>query len=81
MDILVVGGKFHLAVLDILQNAGEALHDGRAVLGGENARGRQHLGVGDGAGDILPVEPLVKLNGGVEVVDKGVGLLAEAPGP
>ena len=37
--------------------------------------------MGHGAGDVLLVEPLVKLDGGVEVVDKGVGILAEPPGP
>ena len=81
VDILVVGGEFHLSCLDISQDGLESRHDGLCVGGGDDARGPQHLGVGHGAGDILLVEPLVKLDGGVEVVDKGVGILAEPPGP
>ena len=81
MDILVVGGEFHLPRLDVGEDGLEALHDGLRVGGGDDARGPQHLGMGHGAGDVLLVEPLVKLDGGVEVVDKGVGILAEPPGP
>ena len=81
VDILVVGGEFHLPRLDVSEDGLEALHDGLRVGGGDDARGPQHLGVCHGAGDVLLVEPLVKLDGGVEVVDKGVGILAEPPGP
>ena len=81
VDVLVVGGEFHLAGLHVRQDAFQALGDGGHVLLGDDAAVAQHLRVGQRAGDVLLVQPLIELNGGVEVVDEGVGLLAEPPGP
>ena len=41
----------------------------------------QHGRVGDGPGDVLPVHPGVKGNGGVEVVDAGIDRLGETALP
>ena len=81
MDILVVGGELDLARLHVGQNRFQALRDGSGVGFFNDAGIAQHLGVGQRALDILPVHPLVKGDGGVEVVDKGVGFLLKPPGP
>ena len=41
----------------------------------------QHGRVGDGPGDVLPVQPLIELDGGVKVVNQVVGLLLEPACP
>ena len=41
----------------------------------------QHGGVGDGAHDVVPVEALVKFDGGGESGDEGVDGLAETAAP
>ena len=41
----------------------------------------QHGRVGDGPGDVLPIHPGVKGNGGVKVVDLVIGLLLKPSSP
>ena len=81
VDILVVGRKFHLARLDVREDVRKALDDGLRILPGDDAARTQHLGVGHGAGDILLVEPLVEVDGGIEVVDQFIGLLLKPSAP
>ena len=81
VDVLVVGGEFHLPSLDVRQDAREPRLDGVAVRLGDDAAVREHLGVGHGAGDVLFVQPLVKADGGIELVHQLVGLFLEASAP
>lgn len=41
----------------------------------------QHLGMGDGAGDVLLIEPGIKLDGRVKIIDKSIGLLLKPTSP
>ena len=81
VDVFVVGGKFHLSRLDIRQDVLEAADNGRRVLHGNDALRSQHFGMGHRASDILAVQPLVKANGGVQCIDKGIGIFPEPSGP
>ena len=81
VDVLVVGGEFHLSGLHILQDGLQALQNGGHVLHGDDAAGPQHLGVGHGAGDVLPVQPLVEADGGVQFVYQVVGFLLKPATP
>ena len=81
VDVFVLQGELHAAALDVGQNGLQAVDDGLGVLLGDDALLPQHGGVGDGAGDVLAVKPGVKIDGGVKVVDQGVGLFLEASSP
>src|SRR5690554_7034385 len=52
-----------------------------ALLFAEHAHLSEHGGVGDGALNVLPVEAVVKTDGGGKTFDKGVGGFTEAPAP
>ena len=62
-------------------NGFQAGDDGRPLVLGDNTLADQHAGVGDGARDVVPVEPAVEFHRGSEGLDEGVGGLVEAPGP
>ena len=81
VNILIVGGKLNFPRLHVCQNLLQAPGDGLRVLPGDDAAVRQHDGMGYGSGDVLPVQPLVKGDGGIKVVHKGVGVLSKPPGP
>ena len=81
VDVLVVGGKFHLPRLDVRQDALEPVDDGGGVLLRDDAAVGQHLGVGHGAGDVFPVQPLVEADGGIELVHQLVGVFLKASSP
>ena len=81
VDVLAVLGEFHLSLLDFLEKNLQGLHDLFRLFLGDDPLLPQHGGVGDGAGDVLPVEPGVEGNGGVEVVDLVVGFLLEPASP
>ena len=81
VDIFVVGRELHLPGLNVRQNAGQSGNDGLGILLGDDALLAQHGRMGHGAGDILLIQPLVKGDGGVEVVDLRVGLLLEPSAP
>ena len=65
----------------ILQDALQTLDDRCSILLGDDAAFCQHLGVCHAALNILPVHPLVELDGGVEVIYQAVGLLAKPSAP
>ncbi len=87
-------GRFHVHV-DVFQGDGPGKitpFDARAhplqpgnnsvPLGlGQDALARQHGGMGDGALDIVGVEPAVEIDGGGEGLDKGVRGFVETPSP
>ena len=81
VDVLAVLGEFHLSLLDFLEKDLQGLHDLFRLFLGDDPLLPQHGGVGDGAGDVLPVEPGVEGNGGVKVVDLVVGFLLEPASP
>ena len=81
VDVLVLQGELHLVRLDVRQNGLEAVDNLLRLVLLDDALLAQHGGVGDGARDILFVHPGVKGDGGVEVVDQGIGLLLEPSGP
>ena len=68
VDVLVVGGELHLPRLDVRQDSLQPGPNGRLVLPGDNAAVRQHGRMGQAALDVLPVQPAVELDGGVEIV-------------
>ena len=51
------------------------------VLLGDDAAAGQHLRMGQAPLDILPVQPRIKLDGRIEVVDQAVRLFAEPSAP
>ncbi len=69
VDVLVVCGELHPARLDVRQDGRQALLNLPVVLRGDDAAVREHPGVGHAALDVLLVEPRVKVDGRVEVVD------------
>ena len=81
MDVLVISRKLNLPVLNIREDTNKAVVDSRRVLLGDDALSRQHGGVVDAACNILPIQPLVELNGGLEIIGKGIGLFAEPSAP
>ena len=81
VDVLVVQGELHIVRLNIGQNGLEPVDDLLRLAGLDDALPPQHSGVGHGALDVLLVEPGVEGDGGVEVVDEGIGLLLETAGP
>ena len=81
VDVLVVGGECRLPRLDVCQNVLQTTGDGGGVLFGDDAAVRQHGGVGHGAGNVLPVQPLVKADGGVEFIHQQVGVFLKASAP
>ena len=81
MDIFLIGGKFQLSCLYILQNRLQSLLNRGGILCADDAAVGQHGGVGHRAGDILPVHPGVKADGGVKIVYQCVGFLLKPSGP
>ena len=81
VDVLVVRGKFNLPRLHVGQDALQPLRNGPHVLLGDDALGPQHFGVNNASLNILPIEPLVKGDGGVELVHQLIRLLAEPSAP
>ena len=81
VDVLVLQGELHLVGLDVGQNGLEAVDNLLRLVLLDDALSAQHGRVGDGARDVLFVHPGVKGDGGVEVVDQGIGLLLEPSGP
>ena len=73
MDVLAVRVEVQPAAVQILQDALQALNEGVGLLLGQDPAGGQHGGVGLGAGDVLPVHPAVKGEGGVEIVCQTAG--------
>ena len=81
MDVLVVLGELHLTRLHIGKDRPKAVHNGSRLLSADDALLPQHGGVGDRAGNVLPVHPGVKADGGIEVVDQRISLFVEASAP
>ena len=68
VDVLVVHRELHLVGLDVGQNGLQAVYNGLHLVLLDDALLAQHLGVGDGACDVLLVQPGVKLDGGVKII-------------
>ena len=81
VDILVLHGEFHLAVLNVLEDGGQTVYNVVGLLLGDNPLPPQHGGMGQRALDVLLVHPLVKQNGGVKVVYLGIRLLLKPSCP
>ncbi|MPM31356.1 hypothetical protein SDC9_77911 [bioreactor metagenome] len=81
VDVLVVRGECNRPGLNVRKNALQTLRDGGRVLGRDYAAARQHLRVGKASGDVLPVKPLVEVDGSIEVVDQRVRFLSKPSGP
>ena len=69
LDVLVVQGELHPAALNVRQDGRQALHDFLRLVLFNDARIPQHGRVGDGSPDVLLVQPGVKADGGIEIVD------------
>ena len=81
VNVFVIGRELHLPGFDIRQQVLQALGDGRGIRLGDDAGIPQHFRMGQRPLDVLAVHPLVKADGGIEIIDKGVGLLLEPSGP
>ena len=81
MHILGGGVDLQSAAGQIVRNGGQPFQDGLAVLRGDDALLGQHGGVDAAAPHILGDHPLVKADGGVEVVDPGIDRLCKAALP
>ena len=81
VDVLVVQRELHLAVLDVGQDGLQALDDLLGLVLLDDALLAQHGGVGDGAPDVLLIQPGVKADGGIKVVYQCVGLLLKPSSP
>ena len=81
VDVLGVELEVHLARLDVLEQVLQARDDRVRIRRGQDPLLAQHRRVGDGAFDVLLVEPLVERDGGVEVVHHAVGGLFKASAP
>ena len=66
---------------DFCGNLIEAGGDGLAVLGGNDALGGQHRGMGAAAGQILFGQPFVEFDGGVYLLHDGGGPLRQSGRP
>ena len=69
VDVLIVHGELHLVSLDVRQDGLQALHDLLYLMLLNDPLLAQHLGMGDGSGDVLLIQPGVKLDGGVKIID------------
>ena len=81
VDVLAVLGELHLAVLDLVQEDLQGLHDLVGLFLGDDPLLPQHGGVGHGAGDVLLIQPGIEGDGGVEVVYLVVGFLLKPACP
>ena len=69
VDVFIFHGEFHIVVFDVLKNGFQAVDDGLRFLHGDDALPPQHGGVGNGTLNVLPVQPGIKGDGGVKVID------------
>ena len=69
VDVLGGGVEGQLALVQIRHDPGKPQHQRLGLLLGKDAAMGQHGGVGHGAGDVLLVQPGVKADGGVKVVN------------
>ena len=81
VDVLVVQGELHLVVLNVSQDSLQALYDLFRLMCLDDPLPAQHLGVGDGALDILPIQPGVKADRGVKIVHQCVSFLLKSSCP
>jgi len=81
VHILQGDGPVEAPGLDALAHALEAGNDRIPLLAGQDALTGQHGGVGDGALDVVRIEPAVEVHRGGECLDEGVRGLVEAPRP
>ena len=81
VDVLVVHGELHLAVLNVGQNGLQALDDLLGLVLLDDSLLAQHGGVGDGAPDVLLIQPGIKADGGIKVVYQCIGLLLKPSSP
>ena len=82
VDIFVeFGRKMDFARFNIGKDALKALDDLLYIILRDNALTAEHGRVRDRALNILGIHPAVEHNGGVKVVDDGVGFLLEPAGP
>ena len=80
-SVFGIHGELHLAAFDIRQQILQTLMDGCHILFGNDARIAQHLRMGQRALNILLIHPLIKPDGGIEIVHKGIGFLLEPSCP
>lgn len=66
VDVFEPGREGELAVLDFSQDRVQAVSDFLLIASRNNARFRQHLGVGDGPSDVLGIQLLVEADRGVD---------------
>ena len=81
VDVLVVHRELHLVRLDVRQDGLQALHDLLYLVLLNDPLLAQHLSMGDGSGDVLLIQPGVKLDGGVKIIDQCIGLLLKPASP
>jgi len=81
VHVLEGGGPGELAALDLAADGFQALDDLPALVFGEHAHVGEHARMGDGAGDVVPVETLVEAHRGGEGLHEGIGGGGEAARP
>ena len=70
-----------VAGLDVCLDAFQALNDLVPLVGGKHANLGQHGGMGNGTGDVVMVQALVKSHRCSKFFNKGIGGFTEAPAP
>ena len=81
MDVLGVGVDGESAGGQVIRDGGQTAQNIFAVLLGDDALLCQHGGVDAAAAHILRDHPLVKADGGVEIIDARIDRLGEAALP
>jgi len=81
VNVFQLAPELEPAGLDLIAYLRQAAHDGLAVLLGDDALLGQHAGVSDGAGDVVPPQSPVDVDGGGEGLGSRVGGLGEAGSP
>ena len=81
VDIFERYGPGKITLLDVGEDGFQPGNDVSAVSRTDNANVRQHAGMCNGAGDIMPVEPLVEVDRCSKGLDEGVRRFCEAPAP
>ncbi len=72
---------FETARLDLRADGLEPLDDLRALGGREHLNPGQHARMGNGAGDVLPIEPVIETNRCGEGLDERIGAFGKTSAP
>jgi hypothetical protein len=81
VDVLEGNRPGEVALIDVREDAFQAIDNPPAFRVTYDASMRQHARMGNRAGDVVPVEPVVEADRGGECLDEGIGRFGEATAP